>query len=232
MSNVPTTTKAIIAIVSTIILASGIFVMTKSRPVETPSIATSSSSVYSLISSTSKAALSLSSQSQTVSSSSQAVSKTVEVTKPSEVATVPQPQTQCNQTDSPDLVKTEDGCFSIEYIYADGSIFKNSNLSDDLNKDKFFDTESNRNLVKLVSTDYYKKIKSKFVSPFHKIATIDSKKLSNNEFSLSLIISDQDYNKRNNLIGYVPVCQYNYNIKLTPKLEFNTISTNKDSYCS
>jgi hypothetical protein len=113
MSNVPTATKAIIAIVSIIILASGIFVLTKSRQVETPSIATSSSSVSSLISSTSKTALSLSSQSQTVSSSLQAVSKTVEVTKPSEVATVPQPQTPCNQPDSPDLVKTEDGCFTL-----------------------------------------------------------------------------------------------------------------------
>jgi hypothetical protein len=140
MSNVPTTTKAIIAIVSIIILASGIFVLTKSRPVETPSIATSSSSVYSLISSSSKAALSLSSQSQTISSSSRAVSKTVEVSKDSEVATVLQPQTPCDQTDSPDLIKTEDGCFTL--------LISGQNS----------DTANLQSIFKSISKDFFNKI--------------------------------------------------------------------------
>lgn len=58
----PNQTKALIAIVSIIILISGIFVLTKSRPVENPAISMSSSSVSSMVASSSKTVLSSSSQ--------------------------------------------------------------------------------------------------------------------------------------------------------------------------
>lgn len=77
----PNQTKAIIAIVSIIILISGVFVFTKSRPAEN---STSSISSVSVIASSSKS--SLSSSSQLVSSLLKNVSKVIEVLKSSEVA--------------------------------------------------------------------------------------------------------------------------------------------------
>ena len=225
MSN---TYKIIIAAIAVTVLgATSIFLVGRNR--EQNVVSTQSSSSVSSIKSQIVSNSSFS-QSQVAFSSSIVTQTSLSVKAESQVAI--SNTTKCNLPYSENLVKTDNGCFEIEYIFADVSIFKNSSLPDEINKNKFFDTYENRNLVKLISTDYYNKIRSKFVSPIHKIATVDSKKLSDNEFSLSLIISDQEYNKKNNLIGYVPVCQYNYNIKLSPKLEFSTNSTNKDSYCS
>jgi hypothetical protein len=90
-----TSTKAIIAIVSIIILISGIFIITKSRPVEN---ITSSNSSVSSMSFSSKAVLS--SSSQVVSSPSQVVSKVVEITassvlinSTSQISTLPNTET-------------------------------------------------------------------------------------------------------------------------------------------
>ena len=220
--------KIIIATIAILVIgATSIFIIGQNRQ-QIKSTSTQSSSAVSSI----KSLVVFSSSQSQILSSSLIVGQSSVVTSvkaESQVAVSNFPK--CNLPESENLVKTDNGCFEVEHIFADASIFKNPSLSDEINKNKFFDTVENRNLVKLIATNYYNKIRSKFVSPNHKIATIDSKKLSNNEFSLSVIISDQEYNKKNNLIGYVSVCQYNYNIKLNPKLEFSTNSTNKDSYC-
>lgn len=124
MSN---STKAVIAIVSIIILISGIFVLTKSRPVEN---STSSSSLVSSMSFSSKAVLS--SSSQVVSSSSQGVSKAVEVSvvskieqTKSEIAILPKTEivdgvevTYLNSKNPPQYIK--------DYLTCDTKDLKNS----------------------------------------------------------------------------------------------------------
>ena len=119
------------------------------------------------------------------------------------------PTNSCNLPQSPNLVKTDNGCFGVEFLYADSSIFKDSKLSANLNSNKLDENQQNRTLLTHIATDYFKANKTKLLSKNYKIAFIDSIKL-NNVFRLDVTFEDQEYNLKNKLIGIQPVCVKQY----------------------
>ena len=121
------------------------------------------------------------------------------------------PTNSCNLPQSPNLVRTDNGCFGVEFLYADSSIFKDSNLSANLNANKLDDNQQNRILLTHIATDYFKANKTKLLSKNYKIAFVDSIKL-NNVFRLDVTFEDQEYNLKNKLIGIQPVCVKQYDI--------------------
>ena len=128
--------KALIVAIIAVIAISGIYILTKSRPVENvPN--TGVSSVSQMASSFRSKAV-LSSSSVVVSSSSTGVSKIIETPKTSEVAIIPKSQTQCNLPQSENLVKTDDGCFEL-LISGQNSDNKNfNNIFKSISKDFFY----------------------------------------------------------------------------------------------
>ena len=144
-----------------------------------------------------------------------AVSQTPIAEKPKSVisnsTSIPVIKTECNIPESPNLVKTDNGCFGVEFLYADSSILKDSKLSANLNLNKLDDNQQNRMLLTHIATDYFKANKTKLLSKNYKIAFVDSIKL-NNVFRLDVTFEDQEYNLKNKLIGIQPVCVKQYDI--------------------
>ena len=147
---------------------------------------------------------SLASSSSTVSSSSSSQVSSV-------FTSIPVIKTECNLPQSPNLVKTDNGCFGVEFLYADSSIFKDSKLSANLNLNKLDDNQQNRILLTHIATDYFKANKTKLLSKNYKIVFVDSIKL-NNTFRLDVTFEDQEYNLKNKLIGIQPACVKQYDI--------------------
>jgi hypothetical protein len=223
--------KATIAIASLIIIAAvGIFILGKNRGSDLPSIVTQSSIINSNI--VSKITASQPSVLPTpISSIVYEVSKVAEMpTKSQATSSTTSQSSNCNLPESENLVKTDDGCFEVEFVYADVSIFKDS-ITNNQNYNKFYDTSANRDILKSIAKDYFFKIKNKLVNSNHKITFHNSKKNNENNFSLSTTFNDQDYNKKFNIKGIVPVCSYNYNISTKPTFEFKFESIDSQYPC-
>ena len=224
--------KIILAIITSILVVSGSAIIFNSqrRNSQTPVSKIESSSSSSIVSSSissqaSSVFIGLSSLSSVSSSeitkidipitSQVVVSQTPVVEKPKSVVAnstlVPVIKTECNLPQSPNLVRTDNGCFGVEFLYADSSIFKDSKLSANLNANKLDDNQQNRILLTHIATDYFKANKTKLLSKNYKIAFVDSIKL-NNVFRLDVTFEDQEYNLKNKLIGIQPVCVKQYDI--------------------
>jgi hypothetical protein len=194
MSN---TIKALIAIVSIIILGSGIFVFTRSRSVEN----LSNQDISSPVSSSSKSTV-LSSGSQTVSISFQSISKVTQVSSSfkTEIVQTPSSQTaqtqKCNQLDSPDLIKTEDGCFKMAYSVGPNTFFKWENTDPNVEPNSYllYNSESNVKIAKDIAKDFFDKFKEKVVINDPKYSTqlnIGSVNRKNDIFTINTYISNQ-----------------------------------------
>ena len=230
--------KIILAIITSILVVSGSAIIFNSqrRNSQTP-VSKIESSISSLTSSIVSSSSSVSSQVSSVSVSSSSslvslpssqvtkidipitsqivVSQTPVVEKPKPAvpnsASIPVIKTECNLPQSPNLVRTDNGCFGVEFLYADSSIFKDPKLSANLNANKLDDNQQNRILLTHIATDYFKANKTKLLSKNYKIAFVDSIKL-NNVFRLDVTFEDQEYNLKNKLIGIQPVCVKQYDI--------------------
>ena len=217
--------KIILAIITSILIVSGSAIIFNSQrrnnSISKTELSSSSSSIVSSaissqVSSVSVSSVSVESSSVSSSVSSQiAVSQTPVVEKPKVVvpnsASIPVIKTECNLPQSPNLVRTDNGCFGVEFLYADSSIFKDPKLSANLNANKLDDNQQNRILLTHIATDYFKANKTKLLSKNYKIAFVDSIKL-NNVFRLDVTFEDQEYNLKNKLIGIQPVCVKQYDI--------------------
>jgi hypothetical protein len=200
-------TQALIVAIIAVIAISGIYILTKSRPVENPSNVSVSSSSQIASFSSSKAVLS--SSSVIVSSSSTGVSKVVEAPKTSEVAIVPKPQAQCNLPESENLVKTEEGCFT----FSVGGRILGQNIPTEL-ETKFLNA-----YFPEISKNYYQKIKSKFISKEKYLEINYIKKIDENDFEFYIGMTDFDYylQKYGNAPGdYSPINQAKYSITKNP----------------
>lgn len=154
------------------------------------SISSSSESSIESLSSITKSSQSTNTSSQTTSS------ETLQPQTPNSTVSTNQNESKCNQPVSPDLVKTENGCFGIVYYTP---IFKNSLLSLEQNQDLLFDTFPNKQLIQQLTTDYFNKVKFKIVTKNPKIAILEIKKRSSLEFEIILSSIDLEYFEQNSL---------------------------------
>jgi hypothetical protein len=106
-------------------------------------------------------------------------------------------QTQCSLPETTkNLVKTDVGCFELTFEINGFNLFKNTNYSNGKNnKDLLYDNTLNRDLVKQIAIDFYKKIKDKIVTSFPEIVFVNSTKISDVEFEVALTARDQEYSK-------------------------------------
>ena len=193
MSN---TYKAIIALLAISILAGGtaIIFSSQSKNNTNPNIASSSSSVVFV-----------SSQSSQIRSAQS--SRNSSNIKTTQTSILPNPQSaqnsKCNQPDSPDLVKTEDGCFEIIWSAGDSAIFKSKDYPENVNQNFLYKSDENINILKEISKDYFKKIKLNIISEKKLIWFINSKKNNETKFNIYVGFIDNEYNNQNNLKGIV-----------------------------
>jgi hypothetical protein len=150
-----------------------------------------SSSVVSLTSLSSNTSKTVSSESQVISSV-QKSSKSVE----NQSSAVISKNENCNLPDSPNLVKTDVGCFELEYSISDGGVFKQYEYPASV-ENNLFDNSYNRSLLKNIARDYYNRINSKIVSKKHRLSFLSSQKISDSKFTLYISIIDIDYFKLN-----------------------------------
>lgn len=192
----PNSTKAIIAIVSVIILSSGIFVLTKSRPVENPAVTVSSSSVAVQVSSSSKSVLS--SSSQVVSSSSQSeIIKDPKVENPKvEVPNVETPQPRpLPIVETPKTKLTNQGsCEGLgnvnfyEYVIKTNiDCFKYANLANQVGKNPLSQTDYDflRKNVNDIAIYYHDSIRSTYPTDKHYVKSLVIQKLDDNTFVIN-----------------------------------------------
>ena len=70
------------------------------------------------------------------------------------------PTNSCNLPQSPNLVRTDNGCFELFFDFSDGSVFKNPSYSETVNSNLLFDNTLNRDILTNIAKDYYTKISS------------------------------------------------------------------------
>ena len=133
-----------------------------------------------------------SSSSSTVSSSSSSQGSSVYIS-------IPVIKTECNLPQSPNLVRTDNGCFELFFDFSDGSIFKNSSYSEIVNSNLLFDNTLNRGILTNIAKDYYTRISGQIISKSHKLFFTSSKKV-NNSFQVSISVSDEDFFKNTNVV--------------------------------
>ena len=133
------------------------------------------------------------------------------------------------------LVETNNGCFHLTYGINDIYIFKQNNLSNELNYNLLYDNESNRSIVKNIARDYYSRFKSKSVDSKFYVWIIKIEKKSSTNFELEFAFYDQKYKQYNNIINspYSYRCKSTYSIyNQNNEWNFNYLSTDKSNYCN
>ena len=105
----------------------------------------------------------------------------------------------CNLPQSPNLVRTDNGCFELFFDFSDGSVFKNPSYSEIVNSNLLFDNTLNRGILTNIAKDYYTRISGQIISNNHKLFFTSSKKV-NNSFQVSISVSDEDFFKNTNVV--------------------------------
>ena len=233
--------KIILAIITSILVVSGSAIIFNSQrrnsQISKTELSSSSSSTVSSISSSSSSqvsSVSISSSSSTnsvlsseitkidIPITSQVVNSQIPmVEKPKSIVpnsiSVPVIKTECNLPQSPNLVKTDNGCFEMSYGIDSSSIFKGSGvgLSQDqqnkINQNLLYKTDSNLQILKLIATDIHNNIyNNPKLSKKITITFTDSKK-TNKGFELSLGVQDfSQINDDNNPFKFVKGISANY----------------------
>jgi hypothetical protein len=215
-------------VIVTLLEAVGIYAYksgTKPHPVE---IATTSSK--SIVPSSSIVSSSLSSQIASSSSSSSVIPAIVLKSSETPKFAVEKPTTQdklnCNQPDSPDLVKTDDGCFKSGVMLL--FTFTNTDLENDgigSQENPPYTKDLENYYTKVVAKDFYSKIKNQSISKDITITIEGSSKISENKYNLHVSSLDIDYLKQNNM-EQTDVGRFNakYEVNITKPYSFKFLS--------
>jgi hypothetical protein len=143
-------------------------------------------------------------------------SKAVEVVS----SKIAQP-TICNLADSPNLVKTNVGCFELIFDIGDSSIFKDPYAPKEVNYNKLYNSTENKNIIKKVATFYYSEVKDKLYSKNPQVWPTNSKKINNNQFEITISSIDKNYNTENGFNKSIYT-----RLPLTFMVDFNTNQIN------